>query len=55
LPYAIALANKGYRKALIDDANLREGLNVHEGRVTYKAVAEVLGYDYQPALEALKA
>jgi alanine dehydrogenase len=54
LPYAIALANKGYRKALIDDANLREGLNVHQGRVTYKAVAEVLGYEYQPALEALK-
>jgi alanine dehydrogenase len=55
LPYAIALANKGYRQALIDDANLREGLNVHQGRVTYKAVAEVLGYEYQPALEALKA
>lgn len=55
LPYAISLANKGYRQALIDDANLREGLNVHGGRVTYKAVAEVLGYSWLPALDALKA
>ncbi len=55
LPYAIALANKGYKKALLDDAHLREGLNVHLGRVTYKAVAEDLGYDYQSALDALKA
>jgi len=53
LPYAIALANKGYRKALLDDANLREGLNVHLGQVTYKAVAEVLGYPYLPAEAAL--
>jgi len=54
LPYAISLANKGYRQALIDDANLREGLNVHAGKVTYKAVADVLGYPWQPALDALK-
>lgn len=54
LPFALALADKGYKQALIDDAHLREGLNVHLGRVTYKAVAEVLGYDYQAALDALK-
>lgn len=54
LPYAIALANKGYRQALIDDPHLREGLNVANGRVTYKAVADVLGHAYQPALDALK-
>ena len=54
LPYAIALANKGYRQALTDDPHLREGLNVANGRVTYKAVADVLGYSYQPALDALK-
>lgn len=53
LPFALALANKGYKKALLDDAHLCNGLNVHAGRVTYKAVAEVLGYDYQPATEAL--
>jgi len=54
LPYVLALADKGYRKALLDDANFREGLNVHHGKVTYKAVAEALGYDYTPTQEALK-
>jgi alanine dehydrogenase len=55
MPFALALADKGYRKALLDDPHLREGLNVHQGRVTYKAVADVLGYDYRPPQEALKA
>ncbi|HVT34829.1 MAG TPA: alanine dehydrogenase [Nevskiaceae bacterium] len=54
LPYVLALADKGYRKALLDDANLREGLNVHAGKVTYKAVADALGYEYQSPQEALK-
>jgi alanine dehydrogenase len=54
LPFALALANKGYRKALLDDPNLREGLNVHMGQVTYKAVAETLGYAFTPTHEALK-
>lgn len=45
LPYALKLANKGLQ-ALKDDACLMEGLNVHEGKVTYKAVAEALGYEY---------
>ena len=53
LPFALALANKGYKKALLDDVHLCNGLNVHKGKVTYKAVADVLGYDYQPAAEAL--
>ncbi len=55
LPFALALANKGYRKALLDDPNLREGLNVHLGQITYRAVAEALGYDYLPTHEALKS
>jgi alanine dehydrogenase len=54
LPYVLALAEKGYRKALLDDVNFREGLNVHHGKVTHKAVAEALGYDYTAAQEALK-
>ncbi len=45
LPYALKLANKGLQ-ALKDDACLMQGLNVHEGKVTYKAVAEALGYEY---------
>jgi len=54
LPFVLALANKGYRKALADDAHLRRGLNVHGGKVTYQAVAEDLGMKYQPVEEALK-
>ena len=53
LPFAVALANKGARRALLDDGHLREGLNVHAGKITYRAVAEGLGYDYVPAVTAL--
>lgn len=53
LPYVLALAGKGVRQALLDDPNLREGLNVHGGRVTHPAVAGSLGLDYTPAGEAL--
>jgi alanine dehydrogenase len=54
LPYAIALANDPVN-ALFTNANLQNGLNVHKGSVTYKAVADALGYPYVPADEALKA
>jgi alanine dehydrogenase len=53
LPFTTALANKGYAQALLDDPHFLEGLNVHTGNVTYKAVADDLGYAYQPAKEAL--
>lgn len=46
LPFAVALANKGAKQALLDDQHLLNGLNVHAGKVTYKAVADVLGYDF---------
>jgi len=46
LPFALALANKGYKKALGDDPHLKAGLNVAFGKVTYEAVAEAHGYDY---------
>lgn len=54
LPFVLALADKGVRRALLDDPHLREGLNVHAGHLTYKAVAESLGQAYTPANEALK-
>ena len=47
--HAVALASKGWRKAMRDDAHLKNGLNVCEGKVTYQAVAEALKYDYVPA------
>ena len=54
LPFTLALADKGWRQALYDDRHLRDGLNVHEGRVTYKAVADAHGLAFTPAEEALK-
>ncbi|MBE9396784.1 alanine dehydrogenase [Pontibacterium sp. N1Y112] len=53
LPFALALANKGYKQALRDDAHLANGLNVHRGTINYEAVAKDLGYDYVPAEEAI--
>jgi alanine dehydrogenase len=47
--HAVALATKGWRQALRDDPHLKNGLNVCEGKVTYAAVANDLGYDYVPA------
>ena len=46
LPFVLTLADKGWKKALADDSHLRNGLNVHDGKITYAAVAEALGYDY---------
>ncbi|WP_339772643.1 alanine dehydrogenase [uncultured Paraglaciecola sp.] len=43
LPFGLALANKGPKQAMLDDAHLLNGLNVHEGKVTYKAVVDALG------------
>lgn len=53
LPYALALADDPINK-LFRDKNLQNGLNVHKGKLTYKAVADALGYPYVPADEALK-
>ena len=41
--HALALADKGWKQALRDNAHLRNGLNVADGKVTYKAVADDLG------------
>lgn len=43
LPFGLALANKGPKQAMLDDAHLLNGLNVHEGKITYKAVVDALG------------
>ena len=53
LPFTLALANKGYRKALTEDKHLRNGLNVIDGKVAYKAVAEAHDLPYVPVEEAL--
>jgi len=46
LPFVLALAGHGWREAMRRDAHLRSGLNVHEGKVTCREVAEALGYEY---------
>ena len=48
LPYALQLADKGWRKACADNEELRKGLNVVEGKVVYKEVAEAWGLPYEP-------
>ena len=47
LHYAVALADKGWRKACQDDAALAKGLNIVEGKVVFKAVADVFGLPYE--------
>ncbi|MDN2565991.1 alanine dehydrogenase [Aquibium sp. A9E412] len=54
LHYGLQLADKGL-KALVDDPHLRNGLNVHKGRITNRAVAEALGYDMAEPAAALAA
>ena len=54
LPFTLALADKGWRNALAEDEHLLAGLNVHKGNVTYKAVADDLGYAYMDPREALR-
>lgn len=53
LPFTLALAGKGVTQALADDPHLRAGLNVREGKLTYRAVADSLGLDYTPAEKVL--
>ncbi len=48
LPYAISLANKGWKRACQEDKSLEYGLNVINGDITYKDVAEAFGLSYVP-------
>ena len=48
LPYVLQLADKGWRKACADNEELRKGLNVVEGKVVYREVAEAWGLPYEP-------
>jgi alanine dehydrogenase len=53
LGHALALADKGWRRALADNVHLRNGLNVAQGQVTCEPVAQQLGYAYTPAEQLL--
>ncbi len=54
LPFVLALADKGYRRALGEDEHLRNGLNVCDGRITHRAVADALKLKFTPAQAALR-
>jgi alanine dehydrogenase len=54
LPFVLELADEGARRALGEDANLRNGLNVHEGLITHRAVADALRLKYTPPEQALR-
>lgn len=49
LPFALALANEGWKKAMRHNHHLLNGLNIANGKITYKAVAEALHQPYTPA------
>lgn len=46
IPYGVQIANKGYKQAALDNKAIARGINIAEGNVTYKAVADAHGYDY---------
>ena len=50
LPFALAIANKGWKGALSEDGDLAKGLNVCEGKITYEAVAKAHGYQFSPII-----
>ena len=54
LPYALKIANLGYKQALLEDVHLRNGLNVYRGKVTNEHVAADLGYEYHEPFALLK-
>ena len=54
LPFLNRLATDGYQKALKEDKNFLEGLNVYKGQITYKAVADAFGHSFASPLDVIK-
>jgi len=48
LPYAVEIANKGWKRAMTENEEIRLGANVISGKVTYKGVSDAFGLDYVP-------
>ncbi len=53
LPFVLNIVKKGVKLALLDDKHLANGLNIHQGKITYEAVARELNNEYYPAAIAL--
>ena len=54
MPFMMALATKGWKQACADDVHLLNGLNTHQGKLTYAAVGKALGMDFIDAEAAMK-
>ena len=54
LPYAVEIANKGWKKAMQENSQIKPGANVVKGKVTYHGVAEAFGLNYTPIDKLLK-
>ena len=53
IPYALALANKGVKQAVLEDPGLLAGVNTYAGHITCEPVAQSLGRPFRPLLELL--
>jgi len=53
LPYAVEIANKGWKKAMKENPEIKAGANVVEGKVTHKGVADAFGLKYEPIKKLL--
>ena len=53
LPYAVEIADKGYKRAILENPEIKKGANIVLGKVTYKAVADAFGLEYTPVEEVL--
>jgi len=54
IPFALQIANKGYKKACLENESLLKGINVLDGKITFEAVAKDQGLEYHDALSLLK-
>lgn len=54
VPYALQIANKGYRQACLDNEALLKGMNTLDGQITYEAVAKDLGYEFTSSKDILE-
>ncbi len=53
IPYALQIANKGWKRAAIDNPEIRSGINMIDHKITWKGVADAFGLEYTPIKEAL--
>ncbi|OPY87204.1 MAG: Alanine dehydrogenase [Smithella sp. PtaU1.Bin162] len=54
LPYAVEIANKGWKRSMRENEEIRKGANVVEGKITFKAVAEAFGMDLWPVSDVIQ-